>query len=457
MRLLNQPWQAQTVHHLLWTSLLVAAGAALTSLGFGVIQSILLCHHDLPLRRLWQACCLSPLLWPPYLLAVAWLSFFPEAKAGQFPCTPSGLAFLLGLWGTPLVTAAGLLGLGHTPRGLIEAAILKETPARLWIRIVAPLVAPFWLTGAVLVFTLSLQDQGLANLLLVNTRSTEVYADLEGYNQPAGALAAALPLVWTGALLVLLLGWLWRSHLRPWLRDSSGVQFQWRLRRGRLAGLALMLPLTGLSLLPLVWLLAGLKSFRVFQLAYWEAGGDILNSLVLGLASASLALFWGALLATGTRGSQWWLSLALVPLCLPPALLALGWVGLDWPGCLPLVVAQAQRLTGLVALWIGCAYATIPDSWRDLIRMRGNGSPHIFYHPFRQTLWQAWSLAFYFSLADLTINLLLSPPGVGTLSARIFNLQHYGRPDLVAALSLTLTGMALTPWLAAQGWRWLKS
>jgi iron(III) transport system permease protein len=49
----------------------------------------------------------------------------------------------------------------------------------------------------------------------------------------------------------------------------------------------------------------------------------------------------------------------------------------------------------------------------------------------------AW-LAFIIAIGELAATVLVMPPGVSTLSIRIFGLLHYGAEDQVAALCLTL-------------------
>jgi iron(III) transport system permease protein len=50
----------------------------------------------------------------------------------------------------------------------------------------------------------------------------------------------------------------------------------------------------------------------------------------------------------------------------------------------------------------------------------------------------AWLLAMVVAVGDLAASILVVPPGVTTLSIRIFGLLHYGVEDQVAGICLAL-------------------
>jgi ABC-type Fe3+ transport system permease subunit len=90
----------------------------------------------------------------------------------------------------------------------------------------------------------------------------------------------------------------------------------------------------------------------------------------------------------------------------------------------------------------------VPVSMDDAARMR----PGSLRHRFVQMHWPVWwvggSLVFALACGELTLGLLLAPPGHATLAVRVFNLNHYGQPDLVAALCLVQVAISLSPMLA---------
>jgi ABC-type Fe3+ transport system permease subunit len=67
-------------------------------------------------------------------------------------------------------------------------------------------------------------------------------------------------------------------------------------------------------------------------------------------------------------------------------------------------------------------------------------------------------VAFIFCLRDLSLPLLLAPPGGDTLTARTMTLMANGSPELVAALSLLSIALVVAPLaVLAVGWHaWSK-
>ena len=55
----------------------------------------------------------------------------------------------------------------------------------------------------------------------------------------------------------------------------------------------------------------------------------------------------------------------------------------------------------------------------------------------------AWVVALAAALGELVASILVVPPGVTTLSIRIFGLLHYGIEDQVAGVCLALLGLSI--------------
>jgi iron(III) transport system permease protein len=56
----------------------------------------------------------------------------------------------------------------------------------------------------------------------------------------------------------------------------------------------------------------------------------------------------------------------------------------------------------------------------------------------RAALALAWGIAFALGLGELSAGILVAPPGLTTLTLRIFSLLHYGVEDQVAGICLAL-------------------
>ena len=54
-----------------------------------------------------------------------------------------------------------------------------------------------------------------------------------------------------------------------------------------------------------------------------------------------------------------------------------------------------------------------------------------------------WIIAFILCMNELGVTLLVIPPGLGSISLKIYTLMHYGANKIVAALALMLIGINL--------------
>jgi len=424
---------------LLARTLGVSLGAALVALGLGGVLAVLLSFRDLPARAVWAGIFLVPVLVPPYLWTLAWMRL-------GLPSQSSALAALvLGTCWFPLVTWPALLAVSRCPASQADAVRLARGEAALWPALLGRVALPFMLCGALAVFCLATVEYGVPSLLQVDTFAMEVFTLLNGYHDFTAAGRATLaPLVLVLGVAFLAARWL-MPRLGPLLHPQGGASLRLHLPRGShlsafLLAMGLALGLVGLPLGVLF------RDADRFPLALWEAGPDILTSLVACSLAAALALVLGAWLAAGRSLAL--AGMALVLLAWPPALLGLGWSVWFGGSLLLLPVGLAVRFLPLTLLLLLVAYRTVPASMDDVARMRRGTLGHRFVQMHWPVWWVGGSLVFALACGELTLGLLLAPPGHATLAVRLFNLNHYGQPDLVAALCLVQVAISLSPMLA---------
>lgn len=430
---------------LLGKSLLLAAGTTATSLILGLACAWAVAHRNIPGRAFLKAALLVPFLIPPYFEAIAWLNLVNVS--GSLAAT----ALLLGFCHFPLVLFPTLSALERVSGGLEESAWLTLGPARTWKTILWPLAWPFTLLGAALVWMLTLVEYGVPSLVGVGTYSQDIFALIQGYHDYASAGKACIPLLIAGLLPgVLALSWGLPRMRRLALPQTSRPAR--RLARRPWLTAALPLAVCGLTLgIPLASLVSRAGRPVTFQLALWEAGGDLLSSLGLAGAATLLALIAGGWVAA--RGGVPWAVATLPALCVPPMLAGLGLIatinriGLSSSNLL-LVVALAGRYLALPACLSALSIQATPPSQMEAARL----NPRVVQGVFTRLVGlhkKAWGVAlaltFALTMSELSLSLLLADPGTSTLSVRIFNLYHYGRADLVSALCLIHVMVVITP------------
>jgi iron(III) transport system permease protein len=123
-------------------------------------------------------------------------------------------------------------------------------------------------------------------------------------------------------------------------------------------------------------------------------------------------------------------------------------------------LALLIRSLPLATLVMWMSFRTIPQEIIDAAALDGAGSLarlHRILIPMRlPALALAWLVVFTIALADLAASILVIPPGLTTLSVRIFGLLHYGVEDRVAGICLALVTLlaalvGLAVWLASKG------
>jgi iron(III) transport system permease protein len=430
---------------LLLRSLLLAGLTTLVSLMVGLPCAWLLAHRDVWGRSVFKTLLLVPFLLPPYMSAIAWL------RLVDLPGNVVTTSLMLGFCYFPVILYPTLLALERLGGGLEEAGWLSLGVRATWRRVVWPLVAPFALGGAALVWMLTLVEYGVPSLLGLDSYALEIFALIQGYHDYVAAGRASLPLL-AGAILpgILVLRWGFPRMRRLTIPQTGRPACrQIESKVGPFLFLSLVALLS--VVLPVVGLLGQARRRVTFELALWEAGGDLLTSLQIAGCAAVLALLLGVLV--GMMGGTHWAGLTLLTLAVPPSLVGLGLLAASAKsgmnaGNLLLVWGLASRFVALPACLMALSKEAVPPSHLDAARLTLSPwrARFLCWFGLHRRTWQiGFCLTFALCMGDLSLSLLLAEPGTSTLALRIFNLYHYGRSDLVSALCLVLMGVVLTP------------
>ena len=402
------------------------------------------------------------------------------------------------------------------PRELEEEALQDTVAGRVLLKVSLPRAASAIFAAALWIAVACSSQIAVTDLFQIRTFAEEIYtvASLGGLIETPpvpGSLAADTATtaemttadLWCGTVALGLLvasalfsvwGWTaWRDFL------SLSYGWTWQLQRGKWPiGLAIWLLATILVVIPLVSLLgkvgaeierhdgqlvhswSAAKATKLVLASPIEHRREWGASLVIGGIAAAAATLTGLLLAWAMRtGALPTLPVALIlafVFALPGPLLGI-WL-IEWfsrPEESPLsflswcydntllapVLVQFLRGLPLATLILGTQLASVPQDGIDSARSEGAGWWQQLHSVVVPQRWPAVVAAFGMSLivclGELSGTLLVTPPGVSTLSVRIFGLLHYGAEDRAAALSLTLA--LLLGLLAVIAWqlpRWLR-
>ena len=419
-----------------------------------------------------------PLFLPSYVHALTWANLFSAINS-----TSNRLINIQAEWATiwvlfisyyPIVLLVVTAGLVRWDQRFSETALLHGQPWRSFVFIQLPYLLPYSLISALLVFLLTFADFAVPDYFQVHVYATEVFIQLSAYLNPQAALyTSLLPL----SLSLLLLYFLAKLINRLTFASSDGRQrsvFTQSISRHSflavpfwilvvIAAILIFLPL-----LNLIYLAGDLNSINrafvsTWQDAFTSAGIASLATLMILL----LAITYAYVQSRRIQPAGSWLRfIILMMLVMPGSLLALayiqfwnqpGWFGWFYASGCVLVLALAARWLPLAAEFFLNAFSHLSQSQEQAAYSVGAS----WWRTFKTILLPqllpvvriAALLVFVFIFNELTMSVLLTPPGVSTLPVRLFSTIHYGPDSLIASICLwqliyLLIPLALLTWFS---------
>ncbi len=476
-------------------TVLVSTGAASFALCLATPLALLLARTDVPSRRVLLALFTLPTAVPPFIWGMGWVSL-ASPRAGYLArwwgegavdiYGAGGIVFVLGAAGLPLVLLPGVAALSRIDPALEEAArIAGAGPLSTLLHVSYPLALPSLLSGAALVFLFAASAFGVPHLLGIGASppmevlTTRIFGQLLLGGPEHFARAVAL----SSVLLVLAtavgaLGERLARAGRVRVPAGKGLAVR-RLPLGRwrwplggalwiIALVLILLPLAAVFFTSLQTRFGAPLELSSLTARHWTAAlhddgtwRALGRSVALAAGAALVIVGLGLLLALVRRAQPrfggWVESLAAWPYAVPGTVLAMS-----------LLVAFSRDLRFVAfdrvafvlalanSLWlVGVAYAAkhlvfgvrnASDGLRQLdpalteaARLSGAGPARAFVDvtlPLLQpALAAAFVLAFLTCTTELTMSVLLLPPGVDLLGTLLFELQTYADPNRAAVLA----------------------
>lgn len=404
----------------------------------------------------------------------------PPISTGTLVAGWRGAVIVHAIYAIPWVVLIVGLGLVRIEAELEEYALLDTNPWGVFRHVTVWRGAPALVIATLWVAISTSAEMTVTDLFQVRTYAEELYTDLT-LGTPAGETAVqALPGVVAAAWLVAV-GCLVAARLAPHAANASlGQRIVFPLGRLRwplmaVSTLATML-VAGVPLFSLAYK-AGSKvsvvggarvrdwSFEKLLALVVEAparfGRELYWSLLLAGLVATAAVTTGWALAWTARRGGWRAAVVLILCGFAVAI----------PGPL-LGLALIRLLNQPESWWLAALYdRTLLAPWLALCVRSTPWATLILWHALRNVsqetleaaeldgagawrrLWQvalpqcrsavalAWLVAGIIALGDLSATILVLPPGVMTISSRIFERLHYGAEDQVAGVCLLLVAV----------------
>ncbi len=471
----KRPWR------LFLRSLILSVSAGVAAVVAGLFTAFFIELSDSRAARICSVLSWFPLLIPPYLHAIAWITvlggglFRPtdmkdvSTLSGNFFSIYGlgGVIFVMTLAFYPVATEIIRAGLRSINSSLWESALLQQSPFKVLRHIVLALLKPFLFGAGLIIFILSLGEYGVPSLLSVNTYPVEIFSRFSAFYDEQAAVNASLPLTFTGVAAVVFLYLLMknRSYFTFQRNPGSLKRLPSPLPRAVLGIVAFALTGAG-AVVPLISLIAEAAQSSDLIAGINAARKALVYTFQVSLPASVfiviLALFTGYTLsfAQGFRLNALKL-MSVLPLAFPGTAFGIGLI-YAWnnPVTNPvyassfiLLILYAGRFFPFVFLILSAAFRQINRHLLDAAHLH---SPSAFTRirkivvPLtRRGIVTAFITAWILCFRELSGTLLVIPPGNETVSIRIYSLMHYGASEMVSMLGIVQMLVMLLPIAAA--------
>jgi len=479
----------------LGNTLVLAFWVGLASIAVGAPLAWLTARTDLPGKGVLRALVLASFVTPPFLGAFAWV-MLAGPNAGLLNTlwrrltgldsplvdifTMPGLVFVVTLYTFPYVYIMLVNTLALIASDLEEAAaILGAGRLGVALTVTLPLVLPALVSGFILAVLQALALFGSPAILALpagfHTITTQIWSFFHYPPKIEQAAAFSLPLLLATALLLLVQkrvlgrrGYVAVGGKGGQRRTIALGAWRWPALAAGLAVMAcsIVLPygilakaaLSRAWAQPLTWSNLTLANFTFTFVDYGATQAAIVNTLELGVATATVGAVLVALLAyVATRrlvvGHQVVAFLALAPIVIPGVVLAVAlFIAYTRPPFVlygTLAILFIAYLTKELPTGYAQSDATfrgIPAELEDAGRILGAGRLRILRDvtaPLaRSGIIAAWCFIFIGVIRELSASIILFTPATRVMSVVIFDLKEEGQFGAIAVLGLTM--LALT-------------
>src|SRR6266511_1523382 len=463
-------------------SLEFAVGSGALALAIGTLLAYVQVRTDAPLKGLFFAASLVPLIIPGILYAAAWI-FLADPRNGLINTFSMwGMIWVQGLHLAPIAFLLMGAAFRSMDPSLEEAALMAGAPRHLLLRrITMPLVRPAIVSAILLMFVQSLESfevpglLGLQNGIYVFT--SRIYFVLRQFPIDYGAAGAyALGLLAFAVAGVAASGWLSRNARS--YQTVTGKAFRPRpmeLGRARpLVGALVVLFFAVAVVLPVAVLVyasllrfysaPSLDSLRTMSLANYRsvlhtplAITALRNSVVLGVGAATVVMFLTAVCSwvvvrTRAMGRRLLDVVAFTPLVVPGLVLGLALSFVYLRTALPiygtlwiLLIAYATRYLPYGMRYASAAMSQTSGELEESAHVCGAS----WWQTFRRVLLPlassgilaGWVYILVVSFRELSSSILLYSPGKEVLSILIWEQFENGQFTTLAAIGVCMVAI----------------
>jgi iron(III) transport system permease protein len=488
----------------LWNTIVLAFWVGLASVAVGAPLAWLTARTDLPGKGVLRALVMASFVTPPFLGAFAWVMLAgPNAgllnvtwrswTGAEDPLlnifTMPGLIFVVTVYTFPYVYIMIANTLALIASDLEEAAAIHGA-GRLTVALTVtlPMVLPALVSGFILAVLQALALFGSPAILALpagfHTITTQIWSFFQYPPKVEQAAAFSLPLLLATALLLLVQKRVLGRRGYAAVGGKGGARRTIALGTWRWPALAFCALLMACAIVlpygilakaafarawaqPLTWSNVTLANFSFTFFEYGATQAAIVNTLELGLLTATVGAVLVALLAYVANrrlviGHQVVTFLALAPIVIPGVVLAVAlFIAYTRPPLIlygTLAILFVAYLTKEMPTGYAQSDATfraIPPDLEDAGRILGAGRLRILRDvtaPLaRSGIIAAWCFIFIGVIRELSASIILFTPSTKVMSVVIFDLKEEGQFGAIAVLGLVMLALTFATVAVMQG------
>jgi iron(III) transport system permease protein len=478
----------------LWNTLVLAFWAGVASVAVGAPLAWVTARTDVPGQGMIRGLVLASFVTPPFLGAFAWVMLagpnagllnkaWRQLTGSADPLfnifTMPGLAFVVTMYTFPYVYIMLANTLALIASDLEDAAAIHGA-GRLTVALTVtlPLVAPAIVSGFILAVLQALALFGSPAILALpagfHTITTQVWSFFQFPPKVETAAAVSIPLLLATALLLLVQKRLLGRRGYASVGGKGGQRRRIALGLWRYPALAAALVVMACSIFlpygilakaafsrawaqPLSWDNLTLANFSFTLFEYSATKGAIVNTIELGVMTATVGAVLVALLAYVTNrrlvvGHQLVSFLALAPVVIPGVVLAVAlFIAYTRPpfvlyGTLAILfIAYLTKEMPVGYAQSDATFRSIPSELEEAGRILGAGRLRILRDvtaPLaRSGIIAAWCFIFIGVIRELSASIILFTPNTKVMSVVIFDLKEEGQFGAIAVLGLVMLAM----------------
>jgi len=446
---------------LITQTLFLGVAAASCALAIGLPIGVALGRCDSRRVAVPRFIMLVPLALPSYVPALAWVLIADTRLDGSWTYSLSATAVVQAFVFYPIVMLAAEAATRSVPQSSEEAARLVASPWRVWVMIMLPLIAPPLAAALLVVFVLSISDFAVPSMLRVRVFTSEVFTAFSAFYDFGLATVMALPLALVGAVAALgALAMARRPSAGRVERGRAGIR--WSPRVQELTAVVLWAVALSAVAIPIGTVALEARSARVAVLDSVSLDA-MRNGFVWSSAGATAVLMIAAVLGywranAGRRAGHIMEVIWIMLFAMPGTIAGIGVVGVwNRAGIMgdiyrtpaSVVIAYVSRFLPIAAVLCAGFFRRVPSAVEEAAVVGGASWRRAFARVVlplvAKGLAAVWLVMFILMFGDVSLAILVAPPGESNLAVRAYTLMANSPVPDVAGIALMQVVLSIVP------------